>query len=760
MRIPCVRQQDHNDCGPAVLATVCRHHRLRVGIGRVRELCRTDGAGSTLLGLKKAAEALGFTAKACKGTLPALQHIPGPFVAHVLTEVPGSAPGSRSGHFVAVFKVGPTHVELADPARGVQRLSVADFQAMWTGAIMLLVPTPRLESTEHSQAPWRRFARLLTGKRAILFECALASILFTGLGLATSFYAQALVDRVLAHGLARQLHFLSLGMLLLTMFRVGFHVVESYLLAHVAQRVDLQLSVDYLAHVLRQPLTFFQTRHTGEILGRLADAQKIRQALSATVLGAAVDAVFVVSAGAILLWYDARLAALTLAAIPLFLLVVWAHRGAIRRAQRELMERRALLETGLVEVVSGAAVIKAARAEEQAQLRLEERFMEQVGTGWTLAMLSLSTSSLGLLIQALAGLGIWWYGGTLVLRGELSLGQLVFFHSILAHMLEPLGRLARANLELEQALVAAERVGEVLDLAPEQAPGAERVRPTQLRGELRLEGVKFRYGYRDWVLDGVDLVISPGQTVALVGRSGSGKTTITKLLAGFHQPTEGRILVDGQDLRDLDLDWLRSRLGVVDQECLTFSSTIRDNIRLGRPQASFEQVQEAARQAGAHEFIERLPERYETLLGERGAGLSGGQRQRISIARAILGEPQVLLLDEATSHLDSATEREVQRTLREVSRGRTTVVVAHRLSTIQHADKIVVLEGGKVVEEGTHELLLALGGTYALMWAEQTGGGEEAPPCSRRRRTAVLREDELVVWLDDEPTRTRREVAA
>jgi ATP-binding cassette subfamily B protein len=723
MRFPCVRQNDHNDCGAAAIATVARFYKVPLSVGRVRELCATDAEGTSLFGLMKGAERLGFTAKAAKAPLAVLKKCPTPFIAHVLKQYEGLASSAPVGHYVTVFKIGDKTVEVADPAEGPRKLTIAEFEKMWTGAILVLLPTPTLASVKPSAPSYVRFLGLLAGRWPLFFECILASVLFAGLGLLTSFYVQTLIDSVISGGRLRTLNFLSAGVCVVIVFRVAFHSIVRYLLVHLSQKIDVAISMEYYQHVLKLPLSFFEARSTGEILARMSDADKIRQAISGTILTSFVDFFFVLAAGAVMFLYNGKLALVTLATVPFLLVVVFVQRGAIRKAQLEAMVQNAALSAHVIEVVAGNAAIKAARAEDHMRSTIERKYMTRVRTVFRLAMLAVSTDALSMLVTGIGSTVVFWVGASLVMENQLTVGQLLFFQSLLAHILEPLSRLANANLDLQDSMIAADRVGEILDLSPEGTGQRERLRPKSLRGQLVFEGVKFRYGFRDWVLRGIDLAVEPGQTIALVGRSGSGKTTIGRLIASFYAPTEGRILIDGHDLRDVELEHYRRMVGIVDQDCTVFSTTIRDNIRLGAPTTPFERVVEAAKAAGAHEFIDKLPERYDTVVGERGANLSGGQRQRLAIARALIGNPRVLLLDEATSHLDSETERLVQRTLAEVARTRTTIIIAHRLSTIMAADRIYVIEAGRVAEEGSHAELLAAHGTYASMWREQIPEG-------------------------------------
>jgi ATP-binding cassette subfamily B protein len=335
-------------------------------------------------------------------------------------------------------------------------------------------------------------------------------------------------------------------------------------------------------------------------------------------------------------------------------------------------------------------------------------------------------------VTTLAGIVILWYGGHRVIRGALTVGELLFFYTLLGYLLGPLERLASVNLKLQDALVAVDRLYQVLDIEVEKLSDAKKRRLRKLHSGLELQDVSFRYGSRAAVLEKVNLRIPAGQTVAIIGESGSGKSTLLKLLMGFYEPTEGRALIDGADRRDFDLTSLRRGIGLVSQEPFIFNGTIRDNIALGRPDATWEEVVEAARLAGLEEFITSLPERWETVIGERGANLSGGQRQRLAIARALLRKPDILIFDEATSHLDTATDRAIQDNLKTVLAGKTVVLVAHRLSTVKEADLIYVLRQGRIVEEGTHRQLLARQGWYWSLWRAQVADPQDVLDNGRR----------------------------
>jgi ATP-binding cassette subfamily B protein len=704
------------DCGAAALATVALHYQRPIGLEQMRELTGTDRAGTNLFGLVQAAEHLGFSAKAVKGLYEALPQVPLPAIAHVRTE-------EGLGHFVVLHRLTKHGVIVADPAREVAQLSHEAFCRRWTGYLLILVPEhpvspARQDGTPGS--PWRRFVGLLRPHTPLLVEAFCCAFLMTVLGLSTAYFLQHLVDGVLARQEQRLLNALGIGMVLVLLFRTLFGLLRQYLLSHIGRQVNLGLIAGYAQHILTLPLRFFEMRRVGEILSRIHDAAKVREAISSTTTTTVVDSVLVLVFLVVLWLYDWRLALVATGFVPVLVVSVGLSHPATKRRSREAMEHAAQLSAHLVEDVAGVETIKAFGAE---RARVEEGEASLVGlvqSMFALQKLGMSINSLSLFVTALAGIVILWYGGFRVMDGALTIGQLMFFYSLLGYLLEPLQRLAAVNLTLQEALVAVDRLYQILDLEAEQCGPTRKLPFTGIRQAIELREVSFRYGYRANVLEHVTLRIPVGQTVAIVGESGSGKSTVLKLLLGFYTPTAGRILIDGVDMQDFALASLRSRMGFVAQSPFIFTGTVRENIALGRPDATLAEILEAARAAELDPFITSLPERYETVIGERGANLSGGQRQRLAIARALLRQPELLLFDEATSHLDTTTERAIQHSLTTALTGKTVVLVAHRLSTIKEADLIYVLHQGRIVQAGTHRELLAQEGRYRLLWRAQT----------------------------------------
>jgi ATP-binding cassette subfamily B protein len=554
-----VRQNDQSDCGAAALATITLHYRRPIGLQQMRDLVGQDPKGVTLQGLAEGAEKLGFSAKGVKGPYEALPQVPLPAVAHVRT-------AEGLGHFVVLYKVKKDRVVVADPARGLQKLSREEFCKSWTGYLLLVVPeqfASRPGASGAAESPWRRFLGLLRCHTPVLVEAFCCALLMTVLGIATSFFIQHLVDNVLVRNEARLLNALGIGMVVIILFRALFGALRQYLLAHVGRKVDLALIAGYARHILGLPLRFFERRRVGEILSRVTDAAKVREAISGTTLTAVVDGTLVVLLLAVLWIYDWPLALVATAFVPLLLLSVMAHHPSARRRSREAMEQAAQLSAHLVEGVSGVETIKAFGAQRARAEEGEARLVDLVRSPFSLQKLGIRMDAVGMFVTALAGLVVLWYGGFRVMDQVLTIGQLMFFYSLLGYLLEPLQRLASVNLKMQDALVAVDRLFQILDLEAERLDEEKKLPFRGLRQGIELREVSVKYGCRGNVLEKVNLHIPAGQTVAIVGESGSGKSTLLKLLMGFYAPTEGRILIDGVDLADFGLASLRGRIALV-----------------------------------------------------------------------------------------------------------------------------------------------------------------------------------------------------
>lgn len=708
-------QFDSSDCGAACIAMIASHFGSSLTVTKIRQTAGTDRHGTNLKGMLSAAESLGFEAKALKNLEKDLENeIPVPFIAHF-----GDV---KQNHYVVVSRIEKKRVLVFDPAQKKHYMKLADFLTKWSGYAIFLNPTPEFVPVKEEKGNLLRYLPLLRPHVKTIFLVMLASVLLTVLGIVGSFYFQFLVDEVLGSKAEVTLHVLSVGIILLTLFQVLLGAVRNQILVHFSLKTSMALSFTYLKHVLSLPLGFFDSRKVGEILSRFGDGAKIRGILSNVALSILLDVGMMIFAGVYLGFQNSTLFLLSLAALPLSTAVIWGFSKTFRENYRKGMVQEAESQSFMVEALNGMGTVKGLNATDQAFFEMEKRIVKGARTGFQSSTLGNIQGILIGLIEGWGGNILFWVGAWFILKDQITLGQLMSFNALSGFFIGPLKRLLGLQPAIQEALVAADRLGEILELEPEIVTDRPLIAPERFQGRIELKEVSFRYGSRRLVLEDLSLTIEPGSKVAFVGPSGCGKSTLVKLLLKFYRPEKGELFVDGHNVLDLDTLNLRAKIGYVPQEVFLFSGTVRENIALHRPDASFEEVVEAAKRAQAHDFIELLPDRYESELAERGSSLSGGERQRLALARAILGNPDVLLFDEATSSLDTIAEKAVHETIRELTEGgMTTILVAHRLSTVIACDKIFVLDRGRLVEEGNHFELVRRGGHYAKLWEGQKG---------------------------------------
>ena len=584
-------------------------------------------------------------------------------------------------------------------------------------------------ATGADRAELRRMLGLVRGRWRPL---ALATTLLAAsslLGLALPLVVRSLVDSVLVSGNLARLNALALGLVAIFVFQSLLSAGYTYLLVRIAQEVGVDLRLQIYERLQRLPLGFFSRRRTGELVSRVTnDVTVVQAALTQTPTDFLRQLITLVGGLAIMVVMNWRLTLLILVVIPPIVLTAAFFGRRLQRLSTDVQDRLADSTVTLEEMLSGIRVVKSFAREPWERARFARAVEASLAAALRRARLQAAFTPTVSLFGSAALTLLLWYGGRQVIHGVLTPGELIAFLVLMMMVAMPLGEFAGLYGRLREALGAAHRVFDLLDVAPEplDVPGARS--PGRLRGSVRFAGVRFAYDGLHPVLDAISLDVLPGEVVALVGPSGAGKTTLVNLIPRFYDPTEGRVEIDGQDLRGLDLRALREQIGLVPQETFLFGGTVRENIAYGRPGATDDEIRAAARDANAEEFIRDLPEGYETVVGEKGVRLSAGQRQRIAIARVLLKDPRLLILDEATSSLDTASERLVQEALERVMAGRTTVVIAHRLSTVRRADRILVLEAGRVVEEGTHPALLARGGLYQRLWSLQFTESDDTAP--------------------------------
>jgi ATP-binding cassette, subfamily B, bacterial HlyB/CyaB len=543
-------------------------------------------------------------------------------------------------------------------------------------------------------------------------------------GLALPIFTQVIVDNVVVHKNTSMLNMLLVGMLLIGIFQTATTALRYYLLVHTTRRIDMQMVVDFYRHVLSLPMRYFEERKVGDILKRFNENARIRDFLTGRVMGVALDCLMIFVYLALMFYYNVKLTIAAIIFIPAYVSLTLIATPIFKRQYREAFEKAAEADSQIVESISGVGAIKATASERSICWKLQGLIVKCLNVQFRSALSGMATISIGNMLQTLNTIILFWYGARLVMVGELSIGQLVAFNVLVTSVTRPILSVVDLWREFQEVSIGFERLNDVFDAKPEDVNDQTRMRLPRISGRIRFENVTFRYPTRPDknALQNVDLEIQAGQTVALVGRSGAGKTTFANMLLRLHEPNEGRILIDGHDLRHVSISSLRSQVGVVPQDIFLFSGTIRENIAFGYLDAPLEQVVGAAMLAGAHDFISELPLGYETKIGERGQSLSGGQKQRVAIARALFRKPRILIFDEATSALDTESEGAIQKNLNQILKDRTTLIIAHRLSTVRNADVIVVMDRGAVREIGNHYSLMEQKGIYYYLNSQQLEG--------------------------------------
>ena len=710
-RIPHVWQVDEMDCGAACLAMVCRHLGRDVALSHIRRAVQTTVDGTSLQGIVDGAEGVGLEAQALKASKSRLDELPLPAICHW-----------RGNHWVVLHAVDSKHVRIADPARGPRRLGREEFLDTWSGYVALLRPTPALQDAPEGKPSVRWMWQFLARERRVLGWALVLALVAAGLQLLVPIMAQVIVDDIVPDRDLGLLNVLVLGLLGALLAMTLATLVQRYVLSRAAVRID-RGSLDFLTdRLLALPYSYFAARRTGDIERRLSGMRDVRRLVVQDGVQALTAVAQIVAVLALMFVYSLQLALVFLATAPLYAALMRFSARRLRPTYAELEQSLGEYQARQIDAIKGIETVKATAAEPSLRRYMLRQF-DELGRRMFRADFTIMLYEGAVQLVGFLGFVLFlWVGGRAVVNGELSIGELVAFNALIALAAPPIVLLLSAWDELQVANVLLNRLNDVVDQEPEQGADRSALRSvTTLSGRVSFRSLGFSYPgpVPAPVLQEISLEVQPGTTVALVGRSGSGKTTLARVLAGLLEPTEGELLYDGIDLTSLEYSSLRRNVGVVLQESYLFDDTIARNIALTADEPDLDAVVWAARMANAHEFIEQLPFGYDTKVGESGINLSGGQRQRIAIARAVYNRPPVLVFDEATSALDAESERAVKDNMDELMRGRTAFVIAHRLSTVRDADLIVVLDRGRVAEQGTHDELLARKGLYYYLASQQ-----------------------------------------
>lgn len=664
----------------------------------------------------RCAKSLGLKARSVTTSWERLARTPLPVIAAM-----------RDGSFLLLGRCGEDSILVQAPnAPRPSMMSRAELEAAWDGRLVLMTKRATLtDLARRFDITW--FMGAIHKYRWLLSEVLLASFFLQIFGLISPLFFQVVIDKVLVHRSMSTLDVLVIGLVAIAVFEVVLGALRTYLFSHTTNRIDVELGARLFRHLLALPIGYFQARRVGDSVARVRELENIRNFLTSSGLTLVIDLFFTTVFIAALFFYSPLLTWIVLASLPIYIAISVGVTPLFRRYLDEKFARGAENQAFLVESVTAVETLKAMAIEPQMQQRWEEQLAAYVAASFRVLSLGNVASETVQLVSKLVTAAILYVGAKQVIGGGLSVGELVAFNLLAGRVSGPVLRLAQVWQDFHQTRLSIARLGDILNTTPEPAYNPSRTALPAVRGDISFEHVTFRYRIDGpEILRDINLSIPAGQMIGIVGPSGSGKSTLAKLAQRLYVPESGRVLVDGVDVAQIDPSWLRRQIGVVLQDNILFNRSIRDNIALADPALPAEKVIEAATLAGAHDFILKLPDGYDTIVGERGGSLSGGQRQRIAIARALATNPRILIFDEATSALDYESEHIIQQNMAQIARSRTVLIIAHRLSTLRMADRIVTIESGRLVEDGTHETLMRSGGRYATLHRLQSGLPEAA----------------------------------
>ncbi len=703
--------QAEPDTGLNCFVMLARFHNVAATAEQLAHEYLDSGRQFDRSELLLAAKQLGLKATSVRSTPERLAHLPLPAIA-----------SSRDGRFFIIAQRDGEKVLVHDPRLArPEVITVDELNARWNGELVLFRSQASL-AAELSKFDFTWFIPAIVKYRKLLGEVLLVSFVLQIFALLTPLFFQVVMDKVLVHRGLSTLDVIAIGLLGIMLFETGLSGLRTYIFAHTASRIDVELGSRLFRHLVTLPLAYFQARRVGDSVARIRELENIRSFLTGNAITLALDVLFSVVFIAVMFVYSGWLTLIVLLSLPLYFLVSFLITPVLRARLNESFARGAENQAFLVETVNGIDTLKSMAVEPQITRKWDNQLAGYVAAGFKTQTLSaIANESVGL-IGKLVTVATLWMGARLVIEGELSMGQLIAFNMLAGRVSQPIMRLAQLWTNFQQTGVSVQRLGDILNSRTELSQATRSALPP-LKGAIEFDQVQFRYRPDgSEVLRSVSLTIQAGEVIGVVGRSGSGKSTLTRLLQRLYVPERGRVLVDGMDLALADVSSLRRQIGVVLQDNMLFARSIRENIALTAPGAEIEKVIHAAKMAGAHEFILELPEGYDTVVGEHGASLSGGQRQRIAIARALMGDPRILIFDEATSALDYESERTIQQNMQTICQGRTVIIIAHRLSAVRDANRIIVMDRGQIVEQGSHaELLTHQAGHYSRLHRLQQG---------------------------------------
>lgn len=701
-----VAQMDMRDCGVAALASIAKHYGSDFSLAHLRELAKTTKEGTTALGITEAAKKMGFETKAIKANMELfdMTDIPYPFIVHVNKE-------GKLQHFYVVYKAKKDYLIIGDPDPSVKvtKMSKERFKQEWTGVAIFLAPAPSYKPHKDKKNGLLSFLPLIIKQKTLITYIVLASLLVTLVNIVGSYYLQGILDVYIPNNMKSTLGIISLGLVITYILQQLMAFSQSYLLRVLSQRLTIDVILSYIRHIFTLPMSFFATRRTGEITSRFTDANSIIDALASTILSLFLDVSIVFIVGSVLVLQNIQLFLLTLVALPIYTVIIFAFLKPFEKMNHDVMQSNAMVSSAIIEDINGIETIKSLTSEELRYQKIDSEFVDYLDKSFKLSIYENVQTSLKHGAQLILNVAILWFGASLVMDSKISIGQLITYNTLLSYFTNPIENIINLQTKLQSAKVANKRLNEVYLVASEFEGTTSMT--SKLSGNITFHDVSYRYGFGTYTLSDLNLTIKQGEKVSLVGISGSGKTTLAKMIVNFYEPNQGNIRLGNMDLKMIDKKQLRQYINYLPQQSYIFSGSILDNLTLGAsPDITQEDILMACQIAEIRADIEAMPLGYQTELSD-GAGLSGGQKQRLALARALLTQAPILILDEATSGLDVLTEKKVINNLMQLT-DKTIIFVAHRLSIAKQVDRVIVLDKGKLIEEGSHQELINKQGFY------------------------------------------------
>lgn len=709
-----IKQHDFSDCGAACLASIAEFYNLSLPIARIRQYANTNQKGTTLLGLREAASKLGFLAKGIQVSFDGINELPFPAIIHVMQV----KDGHEFPHYMVVYKVTKRYIQVMDPAIGkLEKKKFSELENIFTTYALILIPDEDIFTEKNEKfSNWRRISFLLKPHKYILFQAIIGAVLYTLLGFSISIYVGKITDFVLVSGNKSLLNLMSVIVIGCLILQVVYGVLKDVFILKTSQQIDSRLILGYYKHLFTMPQKFFDTMRIGEIMSRIGDAVKIRVLINETALSVSVNILIVIFSFIFMFTYYWKLALIMCLIIPFYIAIYLITNKLNKKVEREIMEKNALMESQLVESIKNIGTVKRLSLEDFSKIRTELKFVDLLKSIYKSGINGIFARTSTDFISRIFTIILLWVGTYYAIDGEITPGELFSFYSIIGYFTGPASQLIGTNQTIQNAMIAAERLFGIMDLDREEIESKVTLTKYNL-GDIQFKNIDFSYELGYYIFKDLNLNIKKGEFTAFIGESGSGKSTLASLIQNIYSPKEGKILIGEYDLNYISKKSINDLVTTVPQNVELFDGTIAFNIAIGETEPNMERIIEVSKRVGAYDFIEALPNGFNTYLGEFGANLSGGEKQRIAFARALYKEPEILILDEATSALDSESELIIKKLVEELRKeGKTIIVIAHKLQTIKNADVIYAFKKGQIIESGSHEELISRKEYYYNMW--------------------------------------------